>query len=59
MCIRDRCGELDAGRVENFLKLGAEVAGAANQLAARLAQKAQARVQNKSHKRADEKYGKH
>ncbi len=53
------CGELDAGRVENFLKLGAEVAGAANQLATRLAQKAQARVQNKSHKRVDEKYGKH
>jgi ribosome biogenesis GTPase len=54
------CGELDAGRVENFLKLGAEVAGAANQLATRLAQKTQARVQSKSlSKRLDEKYGKH
>src|SRR5690606_2515264 len=53
-------GELDAGRVANFLKLGAEVAGAADQLANRLAQKAEARVQGKAlHKRLDEKYGKH
>ena len=51
-------GELDAGRSENFLKLGAEVAGAASQLATRLAQKAQARVQNKTlYKRVDDKYG--
>ena len=53
-------GELDAGRVANFLKLEAEVAGAANQLATRLAQKADARVQGKAlNKRLDEKYGKH
>ncbi|MFT4178161.1 MAG: ribosome small subunit-dependent GTPase A [Thermomonas sp.] len=53
-------GEVDGGRVANFLKLGAEVAGAANQLATRLAQKADARVQGKAlNKRLDEKYGKH
>ena len=53
-------GELDAGRVANFLKLRDEVAGAANQLATRLAQKADARVQGKAlNKRLDEKYGKH
>ena len=51
-------GELDEGRSENFLKLGAEVAGAASQLATRLAQKAQARVQNKTlYKRVDDRYG--
>ncbi|TXH70920.1 MAG: ribosome small subunit-dependent GTPase A [Lysobacteraceae bacterium] len=51
---------LDAGRVANYLKLRDEVAGAANQLATRLAQKADARVQNKAlNKRLDEKYGKH
>ena len=44
----------------NFLKLSDEVAGAANQLATRLAQKANARVQGKAlNKRLDEKYGKH
>ena len=44
----------------NFLKLSAEVAGAANQLATRLAQKADAKVQNKAlYKRVDEKYGRH
>ena len=53
-------GELDGGRVANFLKLRDEVAGAANQLATRLAQKADARVQGKAlNKRLDEKYGKH
>lgn len=53
-------GALDAARVGNFLKLGAEVAGAANQLATRLAQKAEARVQGKAlGKRPDEKYGRH
>ena len=53
-------GELDAGRVANFLKLRDEVAAASDQLAARLAQKADARVQGKAlHKRLDEKYGKH
>ena len=53
-------GEADAQRVANFLKLSAEVAGAANQLATRLAQKADARVQGKAlGKRLDEKYGRH
>ena len=53
-------GEIDAERVANYLKLGAEVAGAANQLATRLAQKADARVQGKAlNKRLDEKYGRH
>jgi ribosome biogenesis GTPase len=51
---------LDAARVENFLKLGAEVAGAANRLATRLQQKAQARAPAKSpHNRLDERYGRH
>ena len=53
-------GELDAGRVANFLKLRDEVAAASGQLATRLAQKANARVQGKAlNKRLDEKYGKH
>ena len=53
-------GELDAGRVGNFLKLRDEVAVASSQLAARLAQKSNARVQGKAlNKRLDEKYGKH
>ena len=53
-------GEVDAQRVANFLKLSAEVAGAASQLATRLAQKADARVPGKpSSKRPDEKYGRH
>jgi len=52
--------DVDAERVANYLKLGAEVAGAANQLANRLAQKADARVQGKAlNKRLDEKYGRH
>jgi ribosome biogenesis GTPase len=53
-------GEVDAGRVANFLKLRDEVAAASDQLATRLAQKANARVQGKAlNKRLDEKYGKH
>ena len=53
-------GDLDAGRVANFLKLRDEVAAASGQLATRLAQKANARVQGKAlNKRLDEKYGKH
>lgn len=38
-------GELDGARVENFLKLSAEVSGAADRLATRLAEKSQPRVQ--------------
>ena len=53
-------GELDAERVANFLKLSDEVAGAANKLATRLAQKANEKVQGKAlNKRLDEKYGRH
>ncbi|QDA57595.1 ribosome small subunit-dependent GTPase A [Thermomonas aquatica] len=53
-------GEVDAQRVANFLKLSDEVAGAANKLATRLAQQADAKVQNKAmYKRIDEKYGRH
>ena len=41
----------------NYLKLRDEVAGAADRLATRLAQKSDARVQNKAlRKRLDEKY---
>lgn len=53
-------GELDAGRLENYLKLRDEVAGAADKLATRLADKANARVQDKAlHRRLDDKYGRH
>jgi len=53
-------GEVDAQRVANFLKLSDEVAGAANKLATRMAQKADAKVQNRAlYKRVDEKYGRH
>lgn len=53
-------GELDAGRLANYLKLRDEVAGAADKLATRLAQKQEAKVQGKAlHKRLDEKYGRH
>ena len=53
-------GELDRGRFANYLKLRDEVAGAADQLAARQTQKTQARVQGKAlNKRLDEKYGRH
>jgi ribosome biogenesis GTPase len=53
-------GALDRGRFANYLKLRDEVAGAADQLAARQTQKAQARVQGKAlNKRLDDKYGRH
>ena len=53
-------GKLDRARFANYLKLRDEVAGAANVLATRLAQKSDARVQGKAlNKRLDEKYGKH
>ena len=53
-------GAIEAQRVANFLKLSEEVAGAANQLATRLAQKADARVQGKApHRRPDERHGRH
>ncbi|MFT3763604.1 MAG: ribosome small subunit-dependent GTPase A [Pseudoxanthomonas sp.] len=53
-------GELEPARLANYLKLRDEVAGAADKLAQRLAQKADARVQNKAlRKRLDEKRGKH
>lgn len=53
-------GALDAGRLANYLKLRDEVAGAADKLATRLAQKSDARVQGKAlNRRLDEKYGKH
>ena len=53
-------GSIDRERVANFLKLSAEIDAAANQLATRLAQKADAKVQNKAlYKRVDEKYGRH
>ena len=41
-------GEVDAQRVANFLKLSEEVAGAANKLATRLAQKSNEKVQGKA-----------
>ena len=53
-------GDLDARRFANYLKLRDEVAGAATTLAARQAQKGDARKLTRSlHKRLDEKYGKH
>jgi ribosome biogenesis GTPase len=52
-------GTLDRARFANYLKLRDEVAGAANVLATRLAQKSDARVQGKAlNKRLDDKYGK-
>lgn len=52
-------GALDARRFANYLKLRDEVAGAAAVLAARQAQKAQAKTAGRAfHKRLDEKYGK-
>jgi ribosome biogenesis GTPase len=51
-------GTLDRARFANYLKLRDEVAGAADQLATRLAQKTGARVQGKAlNKRLDDKYG--
>ncbi|GAB3730436.1 ribosome small subunit-dependent GTPase A [Luteimonas pelagia] len=53
-------GSLDAGRLANFLKLRDEVAGAADRLAARRAQKTGDRVQSRAlNKRLDDKYGRH
>ncbi len=50
-------GDLDAARAAHYLKLRDEVAGAADRLATRMAQKADARVQGKGlRKRLDEKY---
>jgi len=53
-------GTLDPERYANYLKLRDEVAGAANKLATRLAQKADEKVGGKAlNKRLDEKYGRH
>ncbi|MFC5592955.1 ribosome small subunit-dependent GTPase A [Lysobacter niastensis] len=53
-------GKLDPQRFANYLKLRDEVAGAANKLANRRAQKADEKVQGKAlNKRLDEKYGRH
>src|SRR5690606_9617185 len=53
-------GDLDPQRLANYLKLRDEVAGAADKLATRLQQKADAKVQGKAlHKRLDDKYGRH
>src|SRR3546814_23805 len=52
-------GTLDPQRLANYFKLRDEVAGAADKLATRLAQKAGDKVQGKAlHKRLDDKYGK-
>ena len=51
-------GDVDGQRVANFLKLSSEVAGAATQLATRLAQKAEPRGPGKAaSKRAGDRYG--
>lgn len=53
-------GKLDPQRFANYLKLRDEVAGAANKLAHRRAQKSEEKVLGKAlNKRLDEKYGKH
>ena len=53
-------GELDEGRFANYLKLRAEIAAASDRLAARLADKQNAKVQTRAlGKRLDDKYGKH
>ncbi len=53
-------GKLDPQRFANYLKLSQEVAGAANKLANRRAQKAEEKVVGKAlNKRLDEKYGRH
>ncbi|MDI9237789.1 ribosome small subunit-dependent GTPase A [Lysobacter sp. LF1] len=53
-------GKLDPQRFANYLKLSDEVAGAANRLAHRRAQKAEEKVVGKAlNKRLDEKYGRH
>ncbi|WP_244244067.1 ribosome small subunit-dependent GTPase A [Marilutibacter alkalisoli] len=52
-------GRLDPQRFANYLKLRDEVAGAADKLANRLAQKQDAKVQGKTlNKRLEDKYGK-
>ncbi len=53
-------GELDAHRYAHYLKLREEVADAANKLATRMAQKADAKSAGKSfHKRSNDRHGKH
>ena len=53
-------GALDPQRLANYFKLRDEIAGAADRLATRLQQKADAKVQGKAlHKRLDDKYGRH
>ena len=53
-------GQLDAGRLANFRKLRAELAAAADTLAARQAKRADERVQGRAlNRRLDEKYGRH
>jgi ribosome biogenesis GTPase len=53
-------GTIEAQRVANFLKLSEEVAGAASQLATRLAQKADTRTQAKPpNRRSDDRHGRH
>jgi ribosome biogenesis GTPase / thiamine phosphate phosphatase len=53
-------GKLSRERFANYLKLRDEVAGAADQLATRQAQKAGEKVQGRAlNKRLDDKYGKH
>jgi ribosome biogenesis GTPase len=53
-------GTLDPARYANYLKQRDAVAGAADRLATRLAQKSEAKVANKAlNKRLDDKYGKH
>lgn len=53
-------GTLDPDRYANYLKLRDEVAGAADRLATRLAQKYEAKVLTRAlHKRLDDKHGKH
>ncbi|MEJ7747557.1 MAG: ribosome small subunit-dependent GTPase A [Luteimonas sp.] len=53
-------GTLDPARYANYEKLRDEVAGAADKLATRLAQKSESRVIGKAfNKRLDDKYGRH
>jgi ribosome biogenesis GTPase len=53
-------GKLDPDRYANYLKLRDEVAGAADKLSTRLAQKTAERVMGKAlNKRLDDKHGKH
>src|SRR5690606_10254598 len=55
-----QAGTLDASRYANYLKLRDEVAGAANQLATRLAQKTETKLVTRAfHKRLDDKHGRH